>query len=98
MALYHSGLEVIWDLLLKADPGRDRAEACAPCPNDKIAFPRAPLQSRKVGLPDSGFDLGLSSGDLSETGEAQALARIRPTNSGLPLDSSLNHGSSDLRR
>jgi len=25
---------------------------------DKVTFPRAPLQSRKVGFPDSGFDLG----------------------------------------
>jgi len=25
---------------------------------DKAAFPRAPLQSRKVGFPDSGFRLG----------------------------------------
>src|ERR1700730_18780606 len=35
---------------------------------------------------------------LSKTGEAQALARIHPTHFGLPLDSSFNHGSSDLRR
>ena len=25
---------------------------------DKVTFPRAPLQSRKVGFPDSGFRLG----------------------------------------
>ena len=25
---------------------------------DKVTFPRAPLQSGKVGFPDSGFDLG----------------------------------------
>jgi hypothetical protein len=48
----------VWDLLLKADPGRDRAEACAPCQKRQVTFPRAPLQSRKVGFPDSGFDLG----------------------------------------
>src|SRR5215469_9028212 len=27
---------------------------------DRVTFPRAPLQSRKVGFPDSGFDLGFS--------------------------------------
>jgi hypothetical protein len=26
--------------------------------SDKVTFPRAPLQSRKVGFPDSGFRLG----------------------------------------
>ena len=38
--------------------------------NDSVTFPRAPLQSRKVGFPDSGFDLGFSPRGLSETDEA----------------------------
>jgi len=37
---------------------------------DVVTFPRAPLQSRKVGFPDSGFDLGFSPRGLSDTGEA----------------------------
>ena len=38
--------------------GRDRAAARALCHKDQVTFPRAPLQSRKVGFPDSGFGLG----------------------------------------
>jgi hypothetical protein len=37
---------------------------------NKITFPRALLQSRKVGFPDSGFWPWLSLRGLSETGEA----------------------------
>jgi len=33
-------------------------------------FTEAPLQSRKVGFPDSGFGLGFSLRGLSKTGEA----------------------------
>src|SRR5712692_4249164 len=37
---------------------------------DRVTFPRAPLQSRKVGFPDSGFGPGFSPRGLSETGKA----------------------------
>lgn len=37
---------------------RDRAAARALRHKDQVTFPRAPLQSRKVGFPDSGFGLG----------------------------------------
>ncbi len=34
---------------------------------DRVTFPRAPLQSRTVGFPESGFRLGFSPRGLSET-------------------------------
>jgi hypothetical protein len=44
-----------------------------------VTFPRAPLRSRTVGFPESGSDLGLSSGGLPTEVEAQALARVHPS-------------------
>jgi len=38
--------------------------------NDEVTFSRAPLQARKVGFPDSGFDLGISPRGLPEMEQA----------------------------
>jgi hypothetical protein len=65
---------------------------------DKVTFPRAPLQSRKVGFPDSGFGLGFSREAFPTRGKLKRSLAYTPTHFGLPLDSSLNHGSSGLRR
>ena len=38
--------------------------------NDEVTFSRAPLQARKVGFPDSGFDLDISPRGLPEMEQA----------------------------
>jgi hypothetical protein len=46
-------------LCFRPSVSRDRAETRAPCQKkDKVTFPRPPLQSWKVGFPDSGFRPG----------------------------------------
>ena len=57
-----------------------------------VTSPEAPLQSRKVGFPDSGFRLGFPQEAFPRMREAKALARIHPTHSGLPRSSSLKSG------
>jgi len=48
-------------------------------------FPRAPLSSRTVGFPESGWRRRLSPKDLPVLPEVQALARIRPVDARLYL-------------
>ncbi len=43
-----------------------------------VTFPQAPLSSRTVGFPESGWQQQLSPKDLPSHLEAQALARIHP--------------------
>ena len=43
-----------------------------------LTFPRAPLSSRTVGFPESGWQRQLSPKDLPSQPEVQALARIHP--------------------
>ena len=43
-----------------------------------VTFPQAPLSSRTVGFPESGWQQQLSPKDLPRQSEAQALARIHP--------------------
>jgi hypothetical protein len=43
-----------------------------------LTFPQAPLSSRTVGFPESGWQQQLSPEDLPRQSEAQALARIHP--------------------
>jgi hypothetical protein len=56
---------------------------------DKVTFPRAPLQSRKVGFPDSGFGLGFPPEAFPGQVKLKRSLACTPTHSGLPLDSSL---------
>jgi hypothetical protein len=58
--------------------------------NPTIAtFPEAPLQSRKVGFPDSGFDLGFPRKAFPRRVKLKRSLAIHPTHSGLPPSSSL---------
>jgi hypothetical protein len=67
--------------------------------NPTIAtFPEAPLQSRKVGFPDSGFRLGFPREAFPRCLKLKRSHACAPAHFGLPPSSSLNHGSSDLRR
>ena len=68
--------------------GRDRAEARAPRRRDQVTFPRAPLQSRKVGFPDSGFDLGFPREVFPRLMELKRSLTCTPTHFGLPRGSS----------
>jgi hypothetical protein len=57
---------------------------------DKVTFPRAPLQSRKVGFPDSGFRLGFPREAFPRQVKLKrSLARMHPNRAGLPPSSSL---------
>ena len=55
---------------------------------DKVTFPRAPLQSRKVGFPDSGFDLGFPREVFPRWVELKRSLTYTPTHFGLPRGSS----------
>ena len=59
-------------------------------------FPQAPLRSRTVGFPQSGSDLGFSSGAFPNRCEAQALTYIHPAFAGLPMISSPHFQRPDL--
>ena len=72
----------------QAPRGRDRAEARAPRRRDQVTFPRAPLQSRKVGFPDSGFDLGFPREVFPRLMELKRSLTCTPTHFGLPRGSS----------
>ena len=50
-----------------------------------VTFPQAPLSSRTVGFPESGWQQQLSPEDLPRHPEAQALARVRPWDAWLYL-------------
>src|SRR5215472_13740196 len=56
---------------------------------DRVTFPRAPLQSRKVGFPDSGFDLGFSREVFPKQAKLKCSLTCTSTYSGLPRSSSL---------
>jgi hypothetical protein len=56
---------------------------------DKVTFPRAPLQSRKVGFPDSGFDLDYPRKAFPRRMKLKRSLAYTPTHSGLPRGSSL---------
>jgi hypothetical protein len=54
----------------------------------KVTFPRAPLQSRKVGFPDSGFGLGFHHEAFPRQVRLKCSLTCTPTHSGLPRGSS----------
>jgi hypothetical protein len=56
---------------------------------NKITFPRAPLQSRKVGFPDSGFGLGFPREAFPRQVKLKCSLTCTPTHAGLPRSSSL---------
>ena len=56
---------------------------------DRVTFPRAPLQSRKVGFPDSGFDLGFPREVFPRQAKLKSSLTYTPTHSGLPRSSSV---------
>jgi len=56
---------------------------------DKDTFPRASLQSRKVGFPDSGFRLGFPREAFPRCLKLKRSLAYTPTHSGLPPSSSL---------
>ena len=51
---------------------------------DKVTFPRAPLQSRKVGFPDSGFGLGFPREVFPRQAKLKCSLTYTPTYAGLP--------------
>src|SRR6516162_3990804 len=50
----------------------------------KVTFPRAPLQSRKVGFPDSGFGLGFPREVFPRQAKLKCSLTSTPTHAGLP--------------
>ena len=51
---------------------------------DKVTFPRAPLQSRKVGFPDSGFGRGFPREVFPRQAKLKCSLTSTPTHAGLP--------------
>jgi len=55
---------------------------------DRVTFPRAPLQSRKVGFPESGFGLGFPREAFPKQVRLKRSLAYTPTHFGCPLGSS----------
>jgi len=86
--LHESKTRFLVGRLIPLSRSRDRAEARAPRRRDQVTFPRAPLQSRKVGFPDSGFDLGFPREVFPRLMELKRSLTCTPTHFGLPRGSS----------